>query len=106
MLRPCVLIGAPLLLLCSCSSNDKPSARPIGRVIEIKTPLGLPRVSFPEDNPPTAETIALGRDLFHDPLLSKNRTVACVTCHDPAAGFSDGRSFSFGTGGPSGVCNL
>jgi cytochrome c peroxidase len=74
-------------------------------VVEIKTPLGLPPVAFPEDNPPTAETIALGRDLFHDPVLSKNRTVACVTCHDPAQGFSDGRPFSIGTGGQPGVRN-
>lgn len=33
----------------------------------------------------------LGAALFHDPNLSMNRTMACSTCHMPAAGFSDAR---------------
>lgn len=35
---------------------------------------------------------ALGDALFHDRNLSKNRTIACSTCHMPEAGFSDHRS--------------
>src|ERR1041385_7065237 len=105
MLRPCVSIGALTVLLCSCSATKAPSSRPIGRVIEIKTPLGLPRITFPEDNPPTAETIALGRDLFHDPLLSRDRTISCATCHDPRAGFVDGKPVSIGAGGQRGTRN-
>ncbi|MFK7835749.1 MAG: cytochrome-c peroxidase [Sulfitobacter sp.] len=41
----------------------------------------------------------LGRDLFYDPILSGNRTVACATCHHPKFGTSDGVSLSFGDGG-------
>ena len=33
---------------------------------------------------------ALGEALFHDTNLSRNRTQACSTCHDPERGFVDG----------------
>jgi len=34
---------------------------------------------------------ALGRILFVDTNLSKNRTQSCATCHSPSAGFADSR---------------
>ena len=45
---------------------------PIGKIVQIKTPLGLPPVPIPADNPPTEETIALGRRLYYDPALSQS----------------------------------
>ncbi|HWS76149.1 MAG TPA: cytochrome c peroxidase [Quisquiliibacterium sp.] len=36
--------------------------------------------------------IELGRRLFFDPALSRDGSVACATCHDPARGFTDGRA--------------
>ncbi|MEM7675208.1 MAG: cytochrome c peroxidase [Myxococcota bacterium] len=39
---------------------------------------------------------ALGEALFHDVNLSKNRTQACATCHDPDRAFVDSRSNSAG----------
>ena len=45
------------------------------------------------------QQIDLGRLLFFDPLLSSTQTVACSSCHDPALGFSDGRSRSAGITG-------
>lgn len=44
----------------------------------------------PERNPGTPAGIALGRSLFHDPMLSGSNTVACATCHIQAKAFSDG----------------
>lgn len=41
----------------------------------------------------------LGQLLFYDPILSGNRDVACVTCHHPKLGTSDGVSLSLGDGG-------
>lgn len=67
----------------------QPAARPIGQPVEIKVPLGLPPVVAPADNPPTAETIALGRRLYYDPVLSADNTVSCASCHDPEHGFAD-----------------
>ena len=84
-----------------------PPARPIGTVVEIASPLGLPEVPVPKDNPPTAETIALGRRLYYDPALSVDNTVACATCHDPRFGFSDepDHPVSIGVNGKKGTRN-
>jgi cytochrome c peroxidase len=73
-----------------------PPAKPIGAVVEIKAPLGLPAVPIPADNPPTAETISLGKRLYYDTALSVDRTVSCASCHDPQRGFADPRQFSVG----------
>jgi cytochrome c peroxidase len=40
--------------------------------------------------------IALGRQLFSDRRLSRDRDRACATCHDPARAFADGRDRSIG----------
>ncbi|MGB3554057.1 MAG: cytochrome c peroxidase, partial [Jannaschia sp.] len=51
------------------------------------------------DGAPDAPLVALGRDLFFDPILSGNRNISCGTCHDPARGTGDGLALSFGEGG-------
>ncbi len=67
---------------------------------------GLPAVSAPADNPQTLQGIALGRRLFHDPILSRDGTQSCATCHEPAFAFSDGgRRFSVGVDGIEGTRN-
>lgn len=80
-------------------------AMPIGTPVEIKAPLGLPPVPIPADNPPTAETIALGRRLYYDTALSSDNTVACATCHSPQAGFADPKPVSEGVGKKTGTRN-
>ncbi|MBK5292505.1 MAG: cytochrome-c peroxidase [Acidobacteriia bacterium] len=79
------------------------AAIPIGRRVEVSVPLGLPPVRFPEDNPPTAETIALGRKLFFDGILSRDGKVSCASCHDPQVAFSDPRTVSIGVDGLAGT---
>ena len=88
--------------LFSCS---RPRPTPSGVVIEIKSPLGLPRLETPADNPPTSETIALGRRLFYEKKLSADGTLSCASCHSPTAGFADPRQFSVGVGGKLGARN-
>ena len=51
-------------------------------------PLGLPRVSFPQSNPPTIQKVRLGRKLFLDRRLSSNGTLSCAMCHVPEQGFT------------------
>jgi cytochrome c peroxidase len=51
-------------------------------------PLGLPAVPVPENNPSTAEKIALGRKLFYDRRLSINNTFSCAMCHIPEQGYT------------------
>jgi cytochrome c peroxidase len=50
----------------------------------------------PKDNPSTPEKIALGRQLFFDPILSSSGTIACATCHQPAHAWTDGRATAVG----------
>lgn len=87
-------------LLVSCRQKSapapQPEARPIGTPIAIHAPLGLPPVPIPADNPPTAETVALGRRLYYDTGLSVDNTVSCATCHNPQLGFCDGQPVSDG----------
>jgi len=62
----------------------------------LRLPLGLQEQAahIPEDNPLTPEKIALGKQLFWDKRWSRNGTVACVSCHDPAHGWADARRVS------------
>jgi cytochrome c peroxidase len=47
----------------------------------------------------TPQQIDLGRYLFFDPILSKDGTVSCASCHQPEKGFSDGMATSVGIAG-------
>jgi cytochrome c peroxidase len=49
--------------------------------------------------------VALGRKLFHDPLLSADGTISCASCHDLNQGGADGRRVSIGIGGAQGERN-
>ena len=98
------LLGLALLML-ACGPEPEsppPSSTPIGGTVEIKVPLGLPALAIPADNPPTTDTIALGRRLYYDKALSVDGTIACASCHRPDAGFADPDQFSSGVGGKKG----
>ncbi|WP_424950855.1 cytochrome-c peroxidase [Deinococcus sp.] len=61
----------------------------------------------PPENPLTPAKIALGRQLFFDPVLSRDRTVSCSSCHDPQHAFADpaGQAVSPGVQGRLGRRN-
>jgi cytochrome c peroxidase len=60
-------------------------------LLEIATAkqLGLPELAAPADNQPDARKIALGRKLFFDRRLSRNKTMSCAMCHIPEQGFTN-----------------
>lgn len=77
----------------------------LGRLIAdeaLPLPKPLPDVSQPADNAPTPEKIALGKQLFSDPRLSRTDKVSCASCHDPAKGFSNGERVATGVEGKKG----
>ncbi|HEU0124628.1 MAG TPA: cytochrome c peroxidase [Bryobacteraceae bacterium] len=90
-------------LAAGCGRNA--GTKPIGKTTVITAPLGLPPVPVPADNPPTEETIALGKKLFFDPRLSADGKAPCSACHSPEHGFSDGRKTSMGVRGQLGKRN-
>ncbi|HEY7412409.1 MAG TPA: cytochrome c peroxidase [Vicinamibacteria bacterium] len=62
----------------------------------------LPRyqaMAVPADNPMAAAKVALGRTLFFDTRLSGDGSVACVSCHRPEHGLTDGRRRPVGAHG-------
>ena len=97
------LAGAAISLSGGCrrSVHDIPT----GTTVEIRPPLGLPPVPIPTDNPPTADTIALGRKLFYDSHLSRDNSIACASCHSPQADFANRIPLSLGVAGKLGERN-
>src|SRR6516162_6610553 len=72
----------------------------------VAIPLGLDLyLPVPEENPLTAEKIELGRRLFFNRRLSRDGSVACASCHDPARAYSDGRAVAVGVFGRKGRRN-
>ena len=59
--------------------------------------------SDPPENPLTPEKAVLGKVLFWDEQLSSDNTVACGSCHRPAAGGADVRIVRLA--GPDGLLN-
>jgi cytochrome c peroxidase len=53
---------------------------------------------IPKGSSGTLEEVALGRELYFEPKLSQDGTVACATCHDVSRGFADRRNTSEGIG--------
>jgi cytochrome c peroxidase len=96
-----VALWASLVPICGC--NVAASARPVGPPVAIDVPLGLPPLPIPSGNPPTAASIALGRELFYDTRLSKDNSLSCASCHRPQSGFTDLKERSVGVGGMLGL---
>ncbi len=84
-----------ILSLCLSSCTPEPIE------IETENRFGqLPNeLLYPADNMPSPEKIALGKNLFWDPILSGNKDVACVTCHHPNHGYAEQLDLSLGVGG-------
>ena len=86
------------------SPPESPAALPVVRVTDLPGS-SEPIKSIPEESDTNAEKVALGRALFHDPRLSKDDSVACVSCHDLGSGGDDGRVVSVGVEGKTGPIN-
>ena len=54
----------------------------------------------------TTDKIALGRALFYDPILSRDSTISCATCHSPYSAFTHiDHAFSHGINNKIGTRN-
>jgi cytochrome c peroxidase len=66
-------------------------------LIALAIPLGLDLyMPVPEDNPLTVEKVELGQRLFNDVRLSRDRSISCASCHDPARAFSSAQPLAIG----------
>jgi cytochrome c peroxidase len=55
-----------------------------------------PILPIPSHVPYNAQKAALGKKLFFDPILSKDYSVSCASCHDFSKGGADARNVSTG----------
>lgn len=90
---------------CGDPATPPPGGGALPDTFAIVVP-GFPPMPLPPDNPLSRPGVALGRRLFHDPILSGDGTLACAGCHGQAFAFSDhGRRFSLGIDGIAGDRN-
>lgn len=76
--------------------NDM-SSEPYNPTAYTETPPdGFPAMEHPDDNPITVEGIELGRHLFYDPILSRDSTISCSSCHELNKAFTDGLALAKG----------
>lgn len=55
----------------------------------LEIPKGWPKPHYDfSKNPLTEEGFQLGRQLFYDPILSRDNTISCASCHLQATGFT------------------
>jgi cytochrome c peroxidase len=99
-----------VLVIFSCKKEDLIIDQPIQgdynpTPVKIEVPFWMPPLPQFLGNPNTAEGIELGRMLFYDPILSKDSTIACASCHKQEFAFSDPRRFSEGVRGLPGKRN-
>lgn len=71
---------------------------------QIRTlyPQSFPQTVAPWHNPPTPAKIALGKQLFFDPSLSRYGTIACASCHQPQHGYASPKPVPSGCNGQRG----
>ena len=104
LLRQTALWGAGLIVaglvgVMPCALASAPSMR-------LQIPLGLDTyMPIPEENPLTRRKVALGKRLFSERLLSRDRNLSCTSCHDPRHVFTDGQPVSRGAGDREGTRN-
>ena len=91
-----------LCLLIACVNNNE---IPTTNQYQLQLPTHFPSPSIPTNNPLTKEAIALGKKLFFDPILSRDSSIACNSCHHPALAFSDSVAISPGVDGRLGLRN-
>ena len=81
-------LAAALAVAAAADARDDEPINPIPETIDVD-----PR------------KVALGRALFHDPVLSKDDTISCASCHDLASGGDDGLRVSIGIEDRPGTIN-
>lgn len=77
------------------------------KTITPDIPLGLEdaKLHIPDDNPMTEAKVELGKMLYFDKRLSKDKSLSCATCHDPQMAWAEHKPVSEGVHGQKGDRN-
>jgi cytochrome c peroxidase len=76
--------------------------------VQLKVPKGFPKPNYSfTNNKISPEGFVLGRQLFYDPILSKDSSISCGSCHQQYAAFSHiDHALAHGIGGQIGNRNV
>jgi len=106
-----MLLVPALLLFESCRREEPlPTGKHQGKQTTPVNPSDIFPASFgapmlPVDNPFTEEAMYLGRMLFYDPILSRDSTISCASCHRQDKAFAQPTKVSAGIFGIQGNRN-
>jgi len=83
---------------CLCSSLYSCEKEDNTKAIVFETPANFPPPTYNFNNNPVSKAgFELGRKLFYEPMLSRDNTISCGTCHIQSAAFTHhGHSLSHG----------
>jgi cytochrome c peroxidase len=97
------MIGAALLLfsLPQCTTDPAASVREV----PLQGPAHFVQLVENAANPYSPEKAALGQMLFFDPVLSKDSSLSCSSCHLPERAFTDGKAIAVGVDKREGTRN-
>ena len=89
-----ILFSCFLAFLMTCQKEELPVPQEEQKIFII--PEGFPEPIFPIDNEFTKARWELGKKLFYDPILSRDSSISCASCHLAEKAFSDTIAFSLG----------
>ncbi|MGL1887661.1 MAG: cytochrome-c peroxidase [Reichenbachiella sp.] len=83
------VITGLFIAACLISCDDNQSEEPV-ESFGFEQPVHFPEATYTfENNPITKEGFELGKFIFNDPLLSRDSTISCASCHDQRVAFAD-----------------
>lgn len=80
-------MNAKIIILCIALTSLAASNDTQDIVFLVPPDWPQPQYDFSK-NPLTSEKIELGRMLFYDPILSRNNTISCASCHSQYTAFA------------------
>lgn len=101
------ILSVPILWLALSRRGEGKTPDPLSLALEVpEAPLrSEPLQPIPSRFPLSAAKVALGRQLFHDPRLSRDDTISCASCHSLRKGGTDQLPHSRGINGAVGGIN-
>lgn len=99
-LSAAVLVSVLSACQDSGTTGPKPPEVDPNAYVLPKLDSSWPAILIPKDNPLTKAGVRLGRRLFFDSMLSRERSHNCAFCHQQKSAFADGgMTHSIGAGG-------
>jgi cytochrome c peroxidase len=105
MRRVAFFTGLIVIAASACRKDDPPTPVVTPEIAVLQVPAGFPQPEIPADNALTPLRIALGKRLFYDPVLSRDSTLSCASCHKQHLAFADNVAASLGIEGRPGARN-